>query len=187
MRVVPVLLIFMAGCGPDAGAARADVTATTAVTNHAATTSFAAGKTEFSAGFFIEAYCSGCHQANYVAPNGHAVALFTNDPGWSEPFQNPNWFSALEYGWIVSWGEAIRCGVYPGSLPPECASVPDLPSGFFTKPEKFPPSGDLTSSSYGQTTPPPTCAYAADGHTCPQPSDYQRAKMVEWIESGYPL
>lgn len=185
MRTVSVLLIFVAGCGPDANVATTDVTPTKEVSTNAVTTSYAPDKAEFSAAFFIEAYCSGCHQENYVAPSGHAVAHFSYDPGWSEPFRNPNWYYLLEYSVIIQWGEAIRCGVYPGSLPSGCGSVSNLAPGFFTKPEKFPPSGDLTTSSYGQT-PPPICAFAADGHTCPQPSDYERAKMVEWIDSGYP-
>jgi len=148
-------------------------------------TSFAPDKADFSAAFFVEAYCSGCHQPSYVAPSGRQVAIFTTNPSWLEPFQDPQWFAALDYATIVQWGNAIRCGVYPGSLPSACTSLAEVAPGFFSEAEKFPPPGTQASGAYGDT-PPPVCAYAADGHSCPQPSYYERQQMVNWIDEGFP-
>lgn len=152
----------------------------------AASGSFVPDEASFSAAFFIEAYCSGCHQPNFVAPNGHTVAIFSDDPSWQGPFHNPNWFQMLNYGQITQFSDAIACGVSPpvnGDLPPGCTTLTDVPASFFTQPEKFPPPGD-SLGGYGTTA--PICAFSADGHTCPQPSEDERNEMVAWIDAGAP-
>jgi hypothetical protein len=150
------------------------------------TTSFAPGRAPFSAALFVEAYCAGCHQPSYVAPSGRQVAIFSTNPAWQAPFQDSQWLAALDYATIVQWGAAIRCGVYPGSLPSACTSLAEVAPGFFSSAEKFPPLGTLASSGGYGSTPPPVCAFAADGHTCPQPSDDDRKQMVSWIDQGFP-
>jgi hypothetical protein len=155
----------------------------------AALVSFVPDEASFSAAFFIEAYCSGCHQPSFVAPNGDAVTFFSNDPAWQGPFQNPNWFQMLDYGEISHLSDAILCGVSPpvtglDDLPPGCTTLADVQPGFFTQPEKFPPLG-VASGGYG-TEPAPICAFSADGHTCPQPSDAERLGMVAWVGAGNP-
>ena len=154
------------------------------------TVSFVPDEASFSAAYFVEAYCSGCHQPSFVAPNGGPVALFSNDPAWQEPFQNPNWFQMLNYAAISGLSDAILCGVSPpvtglDDIPPGCTTLADVPPGFFTQPEKFPPLGVVSSGGYG-TEPPPVCAFSADGHTCPQPSDSERLRMVAWVRAGNP-
>ena len=142
-------------------------------------------RAQFSAAGFVESYCSGCHQPQYVSPSGRQVALFSADQAWREPAANPRWLDEIDYPTVVRWGDAIRCGVHPAPLPDGCTSLTDVEPGFFTAAEKFPPSGVVSSGGYGQT-PPPVCAYAADGHTCPQPSYEERIQMVAWIDAGYP-
>jgi hypothetical protein len=178
MRAAGVFALLLMGCG--GGQSAGDGVAVGDVT-----TAFAPSKAEFSAGFFVEAYCSGCHQSGYSAPSGRQVALFTKKSWWTEPFQSTTWFEELDYDEVVKWGDAIRCGVAPDALPDGCTTLSNVPAGFFTHERKFPPSGDTSSAAYG-ATPPPICAYAADGHTCPQPSDHERAAMVDWIVSGFP-
>jgi len=110
------------------------------------TVAFVPDEASFSAAFFVEAYCSGCHQPSFVAPNGDSVAIFSQDPAWQEPFQNPNWSQMLDYAEISRLSDAILCGVSPpvtgpDDLPPGCTMLADVPPGFFTKAEKFPPPG----------------------------------------------
>ena len=174
LSTLVALQLAAVGCGGSALPAGAGDTGT----------AFAPGKARFSAAFFVEAYCSGCHQPGYAAPSGRQVSLFSTDPWWQQPFRNPNWFEALDYGVVVRRGDAIRCGVHPSPLPDGCTLLASVPPGFFTKAEKFPPPG-TPSAGYGQT-PPPMCAYAADGHSCPQPSNYEREQMVAWIDAGFP-
>ncbi len=155
-----------------------------------AAVAFAPDEASFSAAFFVEAYCSGCHQPSFVAPSGNPVAVFSHDPAWQEPFQNPTWFQLLDYAEISRVSDAILCGVSPpvtgfDDLPSGCTTLADVPPGFFTQPEKFPPLGIASSGGYG-TEPSPVCAFSADGHTCPQPSDAERLEMVAWVRAGHP-
>jgi hypothetical protein len=195
MRFTPLFLIVVVGCSGNDASGGTEATPP-APNGGAATVAFTPARAEFSAAFFVEAYCSGCHQPNYVSPSGRQVSLLSTDPWWHEPFENPNWFEALDYWTIVKWGDAIRCGVQPYELAASCTSLPELAPGFFSGPRKFPPAGRAPSAAppvgdYGSApgappTPPPVCAFAADGHTCPQPSLHQRTEMVRWIEAGFP-
>jgi hypothetical protein len=185
MRFGTVFLFVVVGCsgrGAVVGGPEGTPPAGDAGTG---TTAFAPARAEFSAAFFVEAYCSGCHQPGYASPSGRQVSLFSTDAWWRQPFQNPDWFQTLDYKVVVEWGDAIRCGVQPLALPDGCTTLSDVATGFFSKPQKFPPPGVASSGSYG-STPPPVCAYAADGHTCPQPSDHERTEMVKWIDTGFP-
>jgi hypothetical protein len=173
----------------DAGDAAVDADAMTAPPSdagppsNALSTAFNPGEAEFSAAVFIEAYCSGCHQPQFKSPSGRPVSIFCTDPAWRHPFGNPGWLDQLDYAKVVEKSDLIRCGVYPNVLPEACLYLPDAPPGFFNKAEKFPPSGIPSGTGYG-TTPPPVCAFAGDGHTCPQPSEFERVGMVSWIDSG---
>jgi hypothetical protein len=169
--------------GPQGDAAEQDAADSGAV-------SFVPDEASFSSAFFVEAYCSGCHQPSFVPPSGDSVAIFSHDPAWQSPFQNPNWFQMLDYAEISTLSDAILCGVSTpvtglDDLPPGCTTLADVPPGFFTQPEKFPPLGVASSGGYG-TEPPPVCAFSADGQTCPQPSDAERLEMVAWVLAGDP-
>jgi hypothetical protein len=153
--------------------------------SNALSTAFNPGEAEFSAAVFIEAYCSGCHQPQYKSPSGRPVSIFCTDPAWRHPFENSRWLDQLDYSVVVEKSDLIRCGVYPNVLPAACLSLPDARPGFFNKPEKFPPSGIPSGTGYGMT-PPPVCAFADDGHSCPQPTEFERIGMVSWIDSGMP-
>jgi hypothetical protein len=174
MRVLSTVFVFaLAGCS-GGGADDTTTTFTPVVGN------------KFSAAHFIEGYCSGCHQSGYTSPSGRPVAFFTTDPNWTGPFANRKWASTMDYKMVVKWGDAIRCGVNPSELPDSCASLPEVVPGFFSKPEKFPPPGDLAPGEYGGGTPPAVCVYAEDGHTCPQPSLKEREGMIRWMDEGFP-
>jgi hypothetical protein len=140
------------------------------------------GNQDFSAAQFIEDFCVGCHVPGFVPPSGQTLTQFSNDPAWTSPEGNPDWFKFMQYQNIVNRQQVLWCGIHPDVLPDGCDqlnSPPVVVPGFFdpAKPGKFPPSG-TGNDSHGNPNP---CTFASDGMTCPQPTHFQRARMVSWL------
>jgi len=142
--------------------------------------------TAFSAAGFLEAYCNGCHFLGSFPELSAQLSTFTIDTSWTGPFADPRWLALVDYDVAVTRAPIILCGVHPDSLPDECFAVPGVEPGFFGKAEKFPPPGSTTITDYGGGTVPVQCSFAADGFSCPQPSRFERARMVSWIVGGTP-
>jgi hypothetical protein len=66
-------------------------------------------------------------------------------------------------------------------LPPSCTTLATVPPGFFTEPGKFPPSGHGTFKGV-----PNPCRFASDGMSCPQPTSFERARLLSWFAAGSP-
>jgi hypothetical protein len=136
---------------------------------------------DFSAAEFVERYCSGCHFPGFASPTGKPTAELCSDWAWTAPLASPNWFDWMSYETIVAQKDAIVCGVRSDLLPPSCTTLSSVPPGFFTQPGKFPPSGHGTY----QGAPNP-CRFASDGATCPQPTEFERARILSWFAAGSP-
>ncbi len=138
-------------------------------------------ETDFSAAEFVEHYCSGCHFPGFGSPTGEPTAAFSGDWAWNAPLASATWFDWMSYDIVVQQKDAIVCGVRDALLPPSCATLASVPPGFFTQPGKFPPSGH---GNY-QGAPNP-CRFANDGMTCPQPTKFERARLLSWFAAGSP-
>jgi hypothetical protein len=115
-----------------------------------------------------------------MGPGGKDLSGLCTDHAWTAPMSNPHWLEHVDYEVVVALGDVIECGVHPAELPVECVDVDGVPAGFFSAPEKFPPSG---LGEYGGA--PNACTFAADAFTCPQPTSFERARMVSWIHDGF--
>jgi hypothetical protein len=137
---------------------------------------------DFSAAQFLEGYCSGCHFNGFLGPTGHPTSALSRDPAWWGPFASSQWFDFMDYELAVEKTPAIRCGVAKAEdFSNDCLTLPSVVPGFFTGPAKFPPSG---RGMYGGS--PNPCRFAPDGFTCPQPTDFERARLLSWIADGAP-
>jgi hypothetical protein len=136
---------------------------------------------DFSAAEFVERYCSGCHFPGFASPTGVPTSPFSSDWAWRTPLGSADWFTWMSYDVVVGQKEAIACGVRPDLLNASCTTLASVPPGFFTQPGKFPPSGHGTY----QGAPNP-CRFASDGMTCPQPTEFERARLLSWIAAGTP-
>ncbi len=136
---------------------------------------------DFSAANFLESYCSGCHFDGFLGPTGMPTSALSRDQTWWAPHNNPDWFALMNYEKAVEKSPAIRCGVTKDYFPSECATLPTVPDGFFTGPAKFPPSGHGMYSGL-----PNPCRWTPDG-SCPQPTDFERARLLSWLADGAPL
>jgi hypothetical protein len=136
---------------------------------------------DFSVAEFVEHYCSGCHFPGFAAPTGEPTAPFSSDWWWKAPLANPDWFNSMSYETVIAQKDAIVCGVRDDVLPPSCTTLASVPSGFFTQPGKFPPSGH---GLYGGA--PNPCRFAPDGMSCPQPTRFERARLLSWFAAGSP-
>ena len=136
---------------------------------------------DFSAAHFLESYCTGCHYQGFLGPTGKPTSALSRDPAWWAPSSNSLWFDFMDYEVAVEKSPAINCGVAKDYFPSECLTLASVPTGFFTGPAKFPPSGH---GVYGGA--PNPCRFAADGMTCPQPSDFERARLLSWLDDGAP-
>jgi len=137
---------------------------------------------------FMESYCNGCHFPGYVAPSGKAVPgeipQFTDDSSWQSwggPKGNTAWKTQTSYAKTTggspnqsTLSEMTWCGVAV-TLGSKCAT--DFP-GHFMGAERFPPAGTDPTKAH--------CWWAADGMTCPQPTDDQRNQMSFWLTTGTP-
>jgi hypothetical protein len=132
----------------------------------------------FSAAQFFENYCNGCHSPGKVGPKGDALSVFTTNSRWVAPLRDPNWFRSMDYAVVVSKADVIACGVTADELPAQCFTLPSVRSGFFTRPAKFPPSG---IGGYAM------CPYTLPDGGCPQPTSFERARLLSWIADGTPL
>jgi hypothetical protein len=140
-----------------------------------------AALSDFSAAEFLESYCTGCHFEGFLGPTGNPTSALSRDSAWWAPYRNPEWFETMDYDLTVEKREAIRCGVTKDYFPVECSTLPTVPPGFFTGPAKFPPSGH---GVYGGL--PNPCRFAPDGTTCPQPTDFERARLLSWLADQTP-
>jgi len=137
---------------------------------------------DFSAAQFFESYCTGCHFEGFLGPTGHPTSALSRDASWWAPRSNPQWFDSMDYELAVEKAPAIRCGVAKAEdFSNDCLTLPSVMPGFFTGPAKFPPSG---MGMYGGS--PNPCRFAADGFTCPQPTDFERARLLSWLADGTP-
>lgn len=144
-----------------------------------------AADADFSAAAFLEIYCNGCHNPSFVPPPGKWVTSFSTVGEWQRPFDRQDWYEHADYDAVVGRNDVIACGVNPGELPEGCTSLPTVAPGFFEGPEKFPPTAPTRPPSYG-TEGGPMCDWGdADGR-CPQPTDFERRRMISWIEAGAP-
>jgi hypothetical protein len=132
---------------------------------------------DFSAAQFLESYCNGCHSPGRVGPQGDALSAFTANTKWIAPLRDPLWFKSIDYPKVVSKADVIACGVRADYLPDDCLTLPSVRRGFFTQPAKFPPSG---LGGYA------VCPYTTPEGGCPQPSSFERARMLSWIADGTP-
>lgn len=132
---------------------------------------------DFSSAEFLEKYCNGCHSPGKVGPMGDLLTQFTSNARWVSPMDDPNWFIAMDYATVAAKTDIILCGVRDDYLPTECATLPSVRPGFFTKPAKFPPSGIGGYAS---------CPDALPSGGCPQPSSFERARLMSWIADGAP-
>jgi len=133
---------------------------------------------DFSAAKFLESYCNGCHSPGKVGPTGQPLTQFTSNEAWTEPMGDKNWLSEMDYAAVVAKKDIIACGVRADYLPSECTSLPSVRDGFFTKPAKFPPSG-MGGYAFCPYTDPVTGG-------CPQPTPFERARLLSWIAEGAP-
>jgi hypothetical protein len=133
---------------------------------------------DFSAAEFLENYCNGCHTPGKVGPTGEPISQFTSNALWTGPLQDENWLLSMDYATVASKKDIIACGVRADYLPGECSTLTSVRTGFFTKPAKFPPSGIGGYAS---------CPYI-DPTTggCPQPTPFERARLLSWIAEGAP-
>jgi hypothetical protein len=134
---------------------------------------------DFSAAEFVEHYCSGCHFPGFASPTGEPTAAFSADWSWTAPLANPDWFAWMSYELVVTKKDAIVCGVRDDVLLSSCTTL--VRPAFFTQPGKFPPSGH---GVYGGA--PNPCRFASDGMTCPQPTPFERARLLSWFAAGSP-
>jgi hypothetical protein len=136
---------------------------------------------DFSAAEFLESYCAGCHFQGFLGPTGKPTSALSRDPAWWSPRWNADWFAFMDYDVAVEKAPAISCGVAKDYFASECLTLASVPTGFFTEPGKFPPSGHGLYSGA-----PNPCRFAPDGTTCPQPTDFERARMLSWLADGAP-
>jgi len=137
---------------------------------------------DFSAAQFLESYCAGCHFEGFLGPTGKPTSALSRDPAWWSPRWNAQWFAFMDYEIAVEKAPAIRCGVsQQADFSNDCLTLPAVPPSFFTGPAKFPPSG---MGMYGGA--PNPCRFAPDGITCPQPTDFERARLLSWLADGTP-
>lgn len=137
---------------------------------------------DFSTSQFFESYCTGCHFEGFLGPTGQPTSALSRDTAWWSPRSNPQWFDFMDYELAVKKAPAIRCGVSKAEdFSNDCLSLPSMMPGFFTGPAKFPPSG---MGMYGGS--PNPCRFAADGFSCPQPTDFERARLLSWLADGMP-
>ena len=129
------------------------------------------------AGEFIERYCAGCHSKDYQNPNppNQIITNYSTDASWFDVQGDPNWLAWLDYDAVTTDGDMIWCGVSK-DLPAECATM--FP-GKFPNAQRFPPAGGGVNNLH--------CWWVQDPNlTCEQPSDLERAKLMNWIFAGYP-
>ena len=140
---------------------------------------------DFSAEAFIEDFCVGCHFPGLQAPSGQDLTGFSSDTAWFAPRGTSNWFELMLFDNIRTRANPMLCGINPDVLPEGCDTLSDPPvvePGFFSKAQKFPPSG-MGMDHLGAPNP---CTFAQDGITCPQPTHFERARMVSWVVDGMP-
>lgn len=127
---------------------------------------------------FTEKYCVGCHTDHYTNPNSpfQETAQYNNDENafWSDVKADANWKAQLSYDNVTKDGNMWWCGISK-ELPADCATM--FPGDFPTA-QRFPPPGMGVNNLH--------CWWTADGETCEQPTDQERAMVNNWIFAGYP-
>ena len=133
---------------------------------------------DFSAAEFLENYCNGCHSPGKIGPTSEPLTVFTSNAMWVAPQGDRAWFEAMDYAAVASKTDIIACGVRADYLPSGCTTLTSVRSGFFTKAGKFPPSGIGGYAS---------CPYTLPNGGCPQPTAFERARLLSWIAEGAPM
>lgn len=128
---------------------------------------------------FIEVYCVGCHTDHYQSPNNGVETAQYRDPDafgfWDGPKIAATWLQEMDYDRVVQDGDMLWCGI-SAELPAECENM--FP-GKFPNAKRFPPAGAGVNNLH--------CWWVSDPNlACEQPTDADRAQMMNWIFAGYP-